>query len=932
MLQALGRLLGRREKEPSLAVRPEAKETLTTALTLPPWLDERPLFTPWSTDRAIRYGYKASGVLYSCIELMADAAASVPLTVYERGDRGQLWAKSPDHPLQALLDRPNEYMPQATMSKFIVQHLLLGGNAIWTKTRFLDGPMKGLPAELWPISPDHIRPVPSRRDYISHYEWNNFGEKVEIEPEDVLHFMQLDPSNPYWGVGALQALFRAIETDTAAGEFQKVGMSNRGIVGGVLAFKMPLSRDQYEAAREQVDVGLGGSANARKILVLGSDAAYTAMSMTPEEMDFVESRRMTREEIVQGMRVPPPMVGIYDDATLANIETSRKIFWLDRMIPFLAGIASVHNRMLVPEFGDPDRLWVGFDTTEVDALQQNLQEKVEAFKGLVEARVKPLAAARVVGLDLTDADIEEASALLGGFMAGPGAAEKKSTLEADPPAAWPEERKYGYWKRTDDLRRTWEDRVAREIERLFAEEAERVVERGVDGIEPARWRETLTAVYMAGIEVFFEESYARVAKAAGVPGETKQFARIAEAIQDWVRMVVAGKVVRITDTTRRTIMQRIEETVRGGGGVDDVARAVRRDYDHWRGADDSDIDVRRSYTIARTEMGAITGFGNRQGVVEAARDFGATVQKTWISARDSRVRESHADLEGQTRPLEEPYSNGLMYPGDPNGPASEVIQCRCVEAYDVAEGQVQQVAPEPEQPALRGEFGGSRSVRDFLTVNRSQPQEIREGVEEGLRLIEQVHGVGTLGEKAIPVRAFDARRAAQPKAPHGTYFPRGRSAERIELNVGSFNGDQGGLLETFVHEVGHFIDHQGLRGRDPYTRAVGWATRSQGKHLDGWREAVRSSQAYKTLAGARRVNGQVRWRGRSFRWPDSYLEYSLRDDELFARAYAQFIAEETGDARILGSIQARAKMSPIQWDEADFAPIRAEMRKLFGLE
>ena len=80
--------------------------------------------------------------------------------------------------------------------------------------------------------------------------------------------------------------------------------------------------------------------------------------------------------------------------------------------------------------------------------------------------------------------------------------------------------------------------------------------------------------------------------------------------------------------------------------------------------------------IARTE-------GHRiqvQGAMDAcykAKDKGADVVKQWDAALDSRTRDSHAQVDGEIRELDKPFSNKLMFPGDPSGGAAEVVNCRC---------------------------------------------------------------------------------------------------------------------------------------------------------------------------------------------------------------------------------------------------------------
>ena len=90
----------------------------------------------------------------------------------------------------------------------------------------------------------------------------------------------------------------------------------------------------------------------------------------------------------------------------------------------------------------------------------------------------------------------------------------------------------------------------------------------------------------------------------------------------------------------------------------------------------SNIGFNNAVRIARTE-------GHRiqiQSAMDAcykAKDKGADVVKQWDSTLDKRTRRSHQKVDGEIRELDEPFSNGLMFPGDPSGGAGEVVNCRC---------------------------------------------------------------------------------------------------------------------------------------------------------------------------------------------------------------------------------------------------------------
>lgn len=90
----------------------------------------------------------------------------------------------------------------------------------------------------------------------------------------------------------------------------------------------------------------------------------------------------------------------------------------------------------------------------------------------------------------------------------------------------------------------------------------------------------------------------------------------------------------------------------------------------------TNIGFNNAVRIARTEGHRIQIQAGMDACFKA-QDKGADVVKQWDSTLDKRTRKSHQHVDGEIRELDEPFSNGLMYPGDPSGGASEVVNCRC---------------------------------------------------------------------------------------------------------------------------------------------------------------------------------------------------------------------------------------------------------------
>lgn len=147
-----------------------------------------------------------------------------------------------------------------------------------------------------------------------------------------------------------------------------------------------------------------------------------------------------------------------------------------------------------------------------------------------------------------------------------------------------------------------------------------------------------------------------------------------------------------------------------GGFPDEIASAIADAHNQGlsvvnaaklleqRGVDASEVTARM---LARTTLNGIANGGSlalAQLVNDASVEAGevGVASKTWVTAGDERVRDTHAEADGQTVPIDQPFDVGgeqLMYPGDPNGSLEETINCRCVPVYGNDEVTAAGVAP-----------------------------------------------------------------------------------------------------------------------------------------------------------------------------------------------------------------------------------------------
>lgn len=153
--------------------------------------------------------------------------------------------------------------------------------------------------------------------------------------------------------------------------------------------------------------------------------------------------------------------------------------------------------------------------------------------------------------------------------------------------------------------------------------------------------------------------------------EAKGFREIFEgAIRSWTGLHALDRATTITGTLKEAVRSILIGAQEDGIGEAGVAQLIRLRIGRT-------LSSSSAARIARTEMHTAAMVGND----EAARSTALNMVKEWGAAEDRRTRQSHAIADGQERPMDVPFDVGLaklMFPGDPTGPAREIINCRCI--------------------------------------------------------------------------------------------------------------------------------------------------------------------------------------------------------------------------------------------------------------
>ena len=258
--------------------------------------------------------------VYSCVRILAEAVASLPLHLYRYNDEGGK-EKAVDHPLYALLhDEPNPEMSSFVFRETLMTHLLLWGNAYAQVIR--NG--KGEIIALYPLMPNKMSVSRNEHGQL-YYEYSRSIEEahtmkastVILMPYDVLHIPGLG-FDGLVGYSPIAMAKNAIGMAIACEEYGASFFANGASPGGVL--EHPGTVKDPQRLRDSWQKMFGGSGNSHRLAVLEEGMKFTPISISPEQAQFLETRKFQINEIARIFRVPPHMVGDLEKSSFSNIE------------------------------------------------------------------------------------------------------------------------------------------------------------------------------------------------------------------------------------------------------------------------------------------------------------------------------------------------------------------------------------------------------------------------------------------------------------------------------------------------------------------------------------------------------------------------------------------------------------------------------------
>lgn len=309
-----------------------------------------------------------STAVYACVRIISETIASLPLHTYRYTDNGK--EKYYQHPLYKILhDEPNSEMTSFVFRETLVSHLLLYGNAYAQIVR--DGMARVV--GLYPLLPDRMTVERKSEDGKIYYTYQSDSGIVVFNSDEILHIPGLG-FDGLIGYSPIATTKNAIALSTASEEYGSKFFANGGTLSGVL--EHPGHIKDPERLREAWEKAYGGSSNAHKTAILEEGMKYTPISVSPQDAQFLETRKFQINEICRIFRVPPHMVADLEKSSFNNIEQQSLDFVVNTIRPWLVRIEqSIAQKLLLPS--EKGKIFVSFNVDGL--LRGDFQSRMNGY-------------------------------------------------------------------------------------------------------------------------------------------------------------------------------------------------------------------------------------------------------------------------------------------------------------------------------------------------------------------------------------------------------------------------------------------------------------------------------------------------------------------------------------------------------------------------
>lgn len=657
-------------------------------------------------DRTYIEQYGKSLYVHACVSKIAEKYSTVDFKlkriINTKGDVKEV----KNHEILDLIYRWNPFMTKEEAMELDVINRKLSGDSFILKVRNSAGQV----AELWPISPLNVIIHADPIRFVDYYEIVSAeGKKQRVEADDMIHIKYSSPLNQYLGLSPLSAAKQRVDSESYAVEHQKNTFLNNGRPDAVVQSDQTPPMAQRIEIRKDYEKKHKGQGKNSKVAFLWGGLKYQQISLSPQELDFIESMKFTRDDIMVAFKCPKSIFGITEDVNRANAETGMRIFYSETINPEAIRWANkINEELIIPDFGEE------FYIEPVNQAPVDREQRLAEFDKGVDRWITVNEIRAEMGLEPIDGGDQLYRTLtvqpLGERMEINREPDNSKNLHGRRALRMKMEMKEAFFCEIEKMRKEAKNKIKKSFIKeikdnsLFKNKVRRKKYwnyrmKDIDK-KSAKIKKLVNQLASAQADEFvakFEKnppkSAAGIKKLFAVKKQAEKFSKeimpliisIFEEAQSDARDLVNEKMIKmagkkditpsildllqkradffaqtVNNTTLLALMATIDEGIKDEEGIPELKKRIKDVY--------VEFENYRATLIARTETNAVVN----EAHLQTYKDSEVIEGKEWIATMDDRVRDEHLMMDGEIVAKDKAFSNGLMHPSEPN--------CRCTVA------------------------------------------------------------------------------------------------------------------------------------------------------------------------------------------------------------------------------------------------------------
>lgn len=292
--------------------------------------------------------YRSQIWVSAAVNKIADSIARLPIHVYDMADGEKTIDR--DSPYAQLIAEPCVTMPRFSFIQRLAAEIEIFGESYLLKVR------EGRGDQVTSLIPMHPSMTIIHRNEYGELIYKFLGSpNEEFTERDVVPFKRYNPDGTMRGLSRLEALRSTLMTEDSARRAQQAWYQNRMRPSMIIRANRDLGEDGRARIAEAFSSRHGGSGNTGRVMVLenGEFEEPTIVQNTAEEMQYLESRQLAREEVAAGFDLNPICLQDFSHATFGNVVESLRSLYRDGLMHRIEMIESVLRTHVGGDFYGP---------------------------------------------------------------------------------------------------------------------------------------------------------------------------------------------------------------------------------------------------------------------------------------------------------------------------------------------------------------------------------------------------------------------------------------------------------------------------------------------------------------------------------------------------------------------------------------------------